>query len=319
VTFSEKLCKLRSLLGFTMADMGTKLGVSRNLVGMMEREVNPRPPSRPVKLNFGHLVKSAYSGGAISASDVQLLTGETPTESEFYAVKETAQPYKGGRANLKEAREAKGMSIKELCKATGYSELIYKGIEEGSSNMSRKMAERVAKVLDMDVDDLLNGSDHPPSKGVHHGTVGETPNIQLPPGQKARYVPLLSMAQCGAMEHGGMVVFDDAGYTHEGFLALNPTDPNTFAVTLSGDSMMPVFAPGDTAVIYPNKTPRNGSVVLAKLSVEQGDGVMVKLYQQAGHQVVLSSYNPAYPPITRQRQDFVWIYPVASVTKIFPD
>lgn len=217
----------------------------------------------------------------------------------------------GGRARLKQARIAKNMTPKELCKAVGYSPHIYDQIENGNSNMSRVMAEKVAKVLGVEVSELLDGSDHPPANGLHHGTVGETPNLILPPGQKARFVPLLSMAQCGQM-----MAYDDTAYDHSGFLAMNPKDGKAFAVTLAGDSMTPDFRPGDTAIVYPSHEPRNGTVVIARLGEDQGGDVMLKLYHKVGNTVTLSSYNPAYPPMSFPREQFLWIYPVSSVTRV---
>lgn len=281
--------------------MGQRLGVSRNLVSMMEKPEGGRAPSRSVKLLFEDLWakhmdhERSDSVGALPPS----------------AVREESPSYGGARARLKAARLAKGLSVEDFCKATGYSKLIYLGIEDGSSNMSRKMAERVAKVLDLPLEDLLDGSDHPPANGGHFGTVGETPDLKLPPGQKARFVPLLSMAQCGRM-----MAYDDTAYDHSGFLAVNPADGKAFAVTLAGDSMTPDFRPGDTAVVYPSSPPRNGSVVLARLNEDHGGDVMLKLYQSSGENVTLSSYNPVYPPMSYPRRAFAWIYPVASVTRV---
>jgi len=303
VTFSKKLYALRQKMGLTQKEMGERLGVSRNLVTMMES--GDRPASQPVQLLFDALWEK------------EMGDFEIPTESELNVVNESA--VSGGRARLKALRIQAGYNKDraKFARLVGYSPLIYGNIEDGSANMSRKMAVKVADALGCSVEDLLDGSDHPPSKGATHGTVGETPDIDLPPGQKARYVPLIGMARCGSLEHGDMVAFDDGGYEHEGFLVSNPEDPNVFAVTLAGDSMMPVFAPGDVAVIYPNKPPRNGGIVMAKLNGENGDGVMIKIYQQSGSQVTLSSYNAAsYPPVTWQRKDFAWIYRVASVFKV---
>ncbi len=220
------------------------------------------------------------------------------------------EPHLKGRFLLKSAREKKGLSQKELAGAVGYSLGIYQNIEEGRSNMSRPMAERVARELEVSVDDLLAGCDEPPSNGGPYGTVGERPDIILPKGMKARFVPLLAMAQCGPN-----VIHMDEGYTHEGFLAFNPEDPQAFAVKLTGDSMQPVYGPGDVAIIYPSRPPRNGKVVIARLNDDHGGDVVFKLYQASRDQVTLSSYNPAYPPITHAREDFSWIYPVDSVNK----
>lgn len=125
--------------------MGQRLGVSRNLVSMMEKTEGGRAPSRSVKLLFDDLwAKSMPPERSDSV-------GTLPPSS----VREEPPSYGGARARLKAARLAKGLSVEDFCKATGYSKLIYLGIEDGSSNMSRKMAERVAKVLDIPVEDLL--------------------------------------------------------------------------------------------------------------------------------------------------------------------
>lgn len=63
--------------------MGHKLGVSRNLVSMMESADHPRQPSRTVRLNFGHVLAEALRCGAITPEDFQRITGENPTESEL--------------------------------------------------------------------------------------------------------------------------------------------------------------------------------------------------------------------------------------------
>ena len=141
---------------------------------------------------------------------------ETPTESELTVVNETHEGgVTGGRALLKRLRRAAGYSDADrgkFARKVGYSPLIYASIEDGSANMSRKMAVKVAAELGCKVEDLIGGADEPPSKGEIFGTVGETPDIELPPGQKARYVPLIGMARCGSLAHGDMIAFDDGGY-----------------------------------------------------------------------------------------------------------
>lgn len=287
-------------MGLRQDAFANKLGISRTYLSQIE---TGREPSVALQDTILKLEKQWRTDGN---SDSIGVSG-SPTES----VIEMSPGYGGARARLKAARIAKGMTMEELCKAVGYTMLIYRQIEDGSSNMSRKMAEKVAKVLDIDVSELLDGSDHPPANGVHHGTVGETPEIVMPGGQKARFVPLLSMAQCGTM-----MAYDDSAYDHSGFIALNPKDGKAFALTLAGDSMTPDIRPGDTAVVYPSFPPRNGCVVIAKLNEQNGSDVMLKLYQQSGNTVTLSSYNPAYPPMTFPREAFQWIYPVSSVTRV---
>lgn len=283
---ASRIFRYRDRNRLTQAEMGDLLGVTGKYVGMLERGAKAvEEESTLVRL----LKRMEADEGGV-AGDVAAAHG---------------------RGLLKAARKKKGLTPSQLAAAVGYSLSVYQAIEDGSSQMSRKMAERVAKELDIDADDLLGGGDHPPSNGTHFGTVGETPELRLPPGQKARFVPLLSFAQCGTMH-----AYDDGAYDHDGFLAMNPADRKAFAVELAGDSMSPVFGPGDVAVVYPSNPPRSGGVVIARLNEENGGDVMLKLYQISGDNVTLSSYNPAYPPMSYPRQTFAWIYPVASVTKV---
>jgi phage repressor protein C with HTH and peptisase S24 domain len=216
-------------------------------------------------------------------------------------------------ARLREARVKAGYTPAEFAKKIGYRDAgTYLAIEEGNSQMGEKMAKRAADLLNIPVSDLLGGSDEPPSRSVPIGTFGAIPEINLPPGMRAKFVPLISMAQCGSMRS-----FTDEIYSKEGFIAFDVSDPKAFAVRLKGDSMVPRIEPGDVAIVSPSQQPRNGGVVLAKLASHPGeDGdVMLKLYNASGDMVTLSSYNPAHPPITYPRSAFQWIYPVSQVTR----
>ncbi|MBE7497109.1 MAG: helix-turn-helix domain-containing protein [Verrucomicrobiaceae bacterium] len=280
--FSERVSSLRAKLGLSQEPFAKLLGVSRNYVSMIEQG---REPSASLKMLIERL------------------------ENEHL---DPAPEAHSPRARLRLLREKKGYSQAQFAKALGYTDTgLYQQIEEGRAGLSEKMAAKAARLLGVELDDLTNGSDHPPSRNGVIGTFGAQPEIQLPPGMKAKYVPLLSMAQCGAM-----MAYNDEAYTHDGFLAINAQDTRAFAVTLAGDSMIPRFEPGDVALVYPSKQPKNGDVVIARLSDDNGGDVMLKLYQAARDDVTLSSYNPAYPPMTFPRRAFAWIYPIGMVSKI---
>lgn len=292
-----KACCERQKL--TQAAMGEILGASGRYVGMIEsREKQVEESSSLAKL-FAFMEANSVQSSSI-----------TPIQS---VLSEMPRVYGGARSKLKAARLAAGLNVQQLAKAVGYSVATYQDIEDGRSHMGEKMAAKVARVLGIPVEDLTNGSDHPPERSATNGTFGTTPEIVMGPGMegaRAKFVPLLSMGQCGAM-----MVYDDSAYDHSGFVCFNPQDPKAFAVRLAGDSMKPKFDAGDVAVIYPSKPPRNGAVVTAKLRDEHGGDVMFKLYSTARDQVTLTSYNPAYPPMTWPCDAFAWIYPVAQVTK----
>jgi repressor LexA len=96
-----------------------------------------------------------------------------------------------------------------------------------------------------------------------------------------------------------------------------PSDvPNeqAIAVRLRGDSMEPKFSDGDIAVLLPDTTATNGETVVANL---KNEGLLCKILhvQHDKNLVKLSSYNPAYPPLEYPRDEFHWIYPVATIIK----
>lgn len=298
-TFSSRLSKFRELRGLSREATGKLLGISGKYVGMIERDEKPVDADSSLARLFA------------------MLEAEDPDERH-----QAPESTGGGnshtvtaRAKLKAAREAKGLSIAALAKAVGYTPSVYRDIEEGSSQMGEKMVAKVAKVLGIAPEDLTNGGDHVPERGAIRGTFGTVPQLRMGPGMESsrvKFVPLLSMAQCGTMHS-----YDDTAYAHDGFIAFDSKDPQAFAVTLAGDSMQPRYDAGDVAVVYPGSTARNGDLVIARLTDKEGGDVMFKVFQAAGEQVKLSSYNPTYQPLEWHRSAFQWVYPVASVTKVF--
>ncbi len=267
------------------------MGISTKYVGMIERDEKPGDPDS----SLGRLL-AIYEAEGLPGSN-------KPTMEQG-----------GARAKLRRAREAKGLKISELAKMVGYSVAVYQDIEDGRSQMGEKMAVKVASALGIPLEELTDGSDHPPERGVERGTFGTIPEIRMGPGMeksRVKFVPLLSMAQCGTMH-----AYDDSAYAHDGFIAFNCNDPKAFALTLAGDSMQPRYDAGDVAVVYPSFSPRNGDLVIARLIDDEGGDVMFKVYQASKDLVTLASYNPIYEPLKWPRSAFQWIYPVQSVTKV---
>lgn len=292
---SERIAAYRQKHGLSQPQMGDLLGVTGKYVSMLERGVKEVSE----KSSLVRLLK------VMEEKDVeQIHAPSTYDEPATY----------GARFSLKQAREAKGLSVKELAGKVGYSVSTYQDIEEGHAQMGEKMAHKVASALGLDVSILMNGADEPPSRSIPFGTFGAVPDIGRGPGmEKAniRYIPLLSWAQCGKMG----TAFDDTAYTKEGFIAFDAEDRKAFAVNLYGDSMSPIYGPGDVAIVYPSEQPTSGDLVIARLTEEEGGDVMFKIYQGSADRVVLTSYNPAYAPMQFTRKQFMWIYPVDAVNK----
>jgi transcriptional regulator with XRE-family HTH domain len=99
--------------------------------------------------------------------------------------------------------------------------------------------------------------------------------------------------------------------------AFSVSDPDAFALRLTGDAMLPQHHDGELAILYPHSLPHTGNRVIARLSDSLGGDVLFRVYSTAdhGHSIVLSSLNPLYPPVTLSPEEIVWIYPVASTVR----
>jgi transcriptional regulator with XRE-family HTH domain len=291
---SEFFKQVRDKLDLSQAEFANLLGVSRNYVSMIE---GGREPSDSLKF----LVERIAEGSEMSAAGKRGRGGDADVTP---------------RSRLKQARLAAGLTMSELAERTGYQIGYLQALEDGLARISESFVEKVCAALpDLSKEELLSGSDHPPVVGEDSpmfGTVGKKPEIVLPPGVSARYVPMISWAQAGTMKS-----FSDEAYQYEAYLAFNVTDPKAFSVQIRGDSMAPKYEDGDVVILAPSKLPRNSNLVIARLSEERGGDVMFKIFSQSndGHRVMLTSYNPAYPPLEYERKDFLWIYPAANVVK----
>ena len=251
--------------------------------------------------------ESAAKSGATKYS-----SGDAEDHAHEGVTYQTAE--EGARGALKAARIEAGMSRVELARLLGISTALLQNLEESRAHLSERLAARICEYLPLDKDVLLGGSEAPrlhDETGMS-GTFGATPNIGLPSGMTARYVPILSYTQAGAMTE-----WTDDLYQHEGVIAFDlPKRARAFALPVRGDSMEPQINAGDSVIIQWGEEPHNGEVVVACL----GNGeVMCKIYQTYDHgqRVVLSSYNPRHEPIPLERDEIRWIFPVIGLNRKF--
>lgn len=111
------------------------------------------------------------------------------------------------------------------------------------------------------------------------------------PIRNLRYVPLIGFAQAGA---NGF--FDDAGFPAgvgwEQIAFPDISDEHTYALEISGDSMMPLYRDGDRIVVSPGASVRRGDRVLVKTLT--GEVMAKQLARVTAQRIELQSFNPAY-------------------------
>lgn len=119
-----------------------------------------------------------------------------------------------------------------------------------------------------------------------------------------RRLPVIGYARAGAAGY-----FDDAGYpTGSGWDDIDApgvTDKHAYALKISGDSMAPVYRPGDVVIVSPDANIRQGDRIVLK--TRSGEVMAKELARQSANKVDLRSLNPAYPDRSLPRSDILWI------------
>lgn len=279
---SERLKRVRKLTGLSQEDFGRELGFTRSYISQIESEAKD-PGERFMR--------------DLANYEARLVV------SQNYPV-----------CLLREQREKHDLSQKEVAKELGIDIGVYQAIEGGHGKCSERLMEKICTLFpELDKEQLMAGIDHPPrvlDESGKYGVMGQKPDIDCPEGVTARYVPLISWAQAGTMGS-----FTDEAYQFEAHIAFNVTDRRAIAVQVRGDSMRPPYDEGDIVILYPSSQPHNGDLVIARLTDNAGGDVMFKIYNSSRGAITLSSYNPAYPPLTFNPTDFAWVYPAASIVK----
>ena len=125
-------------------------------------------------------------------------------------------------------------------------------------------------------------------------------------------VPLLGLAQAGA---DGF--FDDAGLpTGEGWDQTELPRPSEgqFSLEISGDSMVPLYRPGDRVIVdQARHDVRKGDRVVVRTT--SGETVAKEILTLNARTVTLGSINPAYPPRSLPRREVAWMARILWVSQ----
>ncbi|MBO0904196.1 S24 family peptidase [Jiella sonneratiae] len=117
-------------------------------------------------------------------------------------------------------------------------------------------------------------------------------------------VPLLGFAQAGG---GGY--FDDAGYpVGQGWDEIQlpaRADETTYALEVSGQSMLPLYRDGDIVIVAPGASVRRGDRVVVR--TRDGEVMAKVLQRQTARTVELASVNPDYPDRHFRVDEIEWM------------
>lgn len=124
------------------------------------------------------------------------------------------------------------------------------------------------------------------------------------PIKKHKSVPVIGFAQAGV---GGY--FDDGGFpVGGGWEEIDPPGDikeNSYALKVSGDSMLPLYRTGDVLIVDPNSTVHKGDRVVVK--TREGEILAKTLEHKTSSQVNLKSLNSEHPDLIFQLTELEWI------------
>jgi phage repressor protein C with HTH and peptisase S24 domain len=186
-----------------------------------------------------------------------------------------------------------GLSVSGLAKRAGLDPTTFNKSKRISRDGKPRWpsTESVAKILNATGSTL-------PDLVAHIASAGDGMRFS------GRRVPVIGMAQAGSSGF-----FDDAGFPVGGSWDEvdfpDITDPHTYALEISGDSMEPVLREGDIVIVSPAAQVRRGDRVIVRTT---GGEVMAKeLTRRTATRVELSSVNPVYPGLELDTRDIAWI------------
>jgi len=204
---------------------------------------------------------------------------------------------------LRKLRKGLRLTQAELAALLGIHRTYLVLIEKGKKVPSPRLERSIMDFMEKADRQSLSA----PSLWARAATSNASPLIAEPPARRA---PVVSWAAAGQAR-----AYEDLANQIEELVETDCKDPNSFAIIIEGDSMENKFYAGDRVVFAPNSEPRNGDVVVAKIT----DGrVFFKYYYRTGPEgarVKLSSENANYAPMEFERSEIVFIYPAWEIKR----
>ena len=174
--------------------------------------------------------------------------------------------------NIRKLRKERGLTLNQLATEVGSDVGNLSRVERGVQGYSEQILGKIAAALQVPIATLFLDVDHIKPKGAGP----ETPdNLILVPYDVnvspavvgARPVPVISAIQAGQLKDMENPYSPGDGYSVE------YTDQKlsrwAFALEVEGESMMPVFKPGDRLIVDPDLAPQPGDYVIARNGSDQ--------------------------------------------------
>jgi len=298
--FSKRVRLLRKRLGMTQAQLAADLKINRSYLSQIENGLEPSPRLKErieilEKIGIPKFdIRPDSEGGSLAprlaAWRKRMALGSAEAAHALRIAKSRYEEYEAGREPTRFFAEK--FRVLESESRTVVDELLGEKRSHRAAGSARAAA--IAEEP---------GAFSPDERQVLEDLGADA--VQL------HWIPLISWSQA---ERSLEVDFSDV-MNWEQRVATSVKDPNAIAVQIRGDSMEPKISEGDTVTLLCSVKAQNGDIVVAR---QKNGGVICKLFHlrgRAGRTFVLTCFNPAYPAMEHEEDDFFWIYPVHSVHK----
>lgn len=189
---------------------------------------------------------------------------------------------------------ASGLAIKAQLDPTVFNKSKRKGKDGHKRLPSMESLNRIISVTGVSVYDFIklgNDTDKGPSVTV----------------------PLLGLAQAGKAGY-----FDDMGYpvgsaNWDAIEFPGGLPQKTYALEVSGNSMLPTYREGDRLIVSPEEQTRKGDRVVVR--TKKGEVMVKELKRQTAMQIELKSLNPEHEDRAFEMNEIEWISRVLWVSQ----
>lgn len=189
---------------------------------------------------------------------------------------------------LKNARNLKGLSLRDVNKLTDISYSHLNMIENGKRNVTPALLRNLAKLYGLDYIDLYEKAGYIDLIEDENKTllkkIGAIPLSEI----ATTKIPVLGIVKAGYNYLVQENIIDYIAFKVDG------TDKeNYYALNIVGDSMEPLFDDGDTVIVHKQDDFKNGDNCVVLIN---GEEATVKKVYKGNTGLELKAINPYYPP-----------------------
>ena len=189
---------------------------------------------------------------------------------------------------LKNARNAKGLSLREVNKLTDISYSYLNMIENGKRNVTPALLKNLSKLYDLNYIDLYEKAGYidliEDEKKDLLKKIGAIPLSDI----ETVKIPILGTIKAGYNYLAQENIIDYIAFKVNG----NDKE-NYYALNVVGDSMEPLFDDGDTVIVHKQDDFENGDNCVVLIN---GNEATVKKVYKGNTGIELKAVNPYYPP-----------------------